>query len=281
MEIIKKIYEMKAISSKARENGKIIAFVPTMGYFHEGHLSLMREGRRLGDLLVVSLFVNPTQFGPSEDYQRYPRDLQRDQRMAQDVGVDFLFVPEVEDMYPPDHQTIVRVERVTRGLCGKSRPNHFQGVATVVNMLFNIVMPHIAIFGEKDFQQLVTIRQMVKDLFMDVKIIGMPTVRESDGLAMSSRNTYLSPDERKAAGFLYQSLKMAEGLIRGGEKRAQKIIEQMMNFLLSNPLIRIDYIQICNPQTLEDVDEIGGEVVIALAAFIGQTRLIDNIVYKP
>lgn len=280
MEIVKKIYEMKAISSKARENGKIIAFVPTMGYFHEGHLSLMREGRRLGDLLIVSLFVNPTQFGPKEDYQRYPRDLQRDKKMAEEVGVDFLFVPEVEDMYPPDHQTVVRVERVTRGLCGRSRPNHFQGVATVVNMLFNIVMPHIAIFGEKDFQQLVTIRQMVKDLFMDVKIIGMPTVREPDGLAMSSRNTYLSTDERKAASYLYQSLRMAERLIKGGERKAQKIIEEMKNFLLSSPYIRIDYIQICNTQTLEDIDYIEGEVVIALAAYVGQTRLIDNIVYR-
>jgi len=256
MEIIKKIYEMKAISSKARQNGKIIVFVPTMGYFHEGHLSLMREGRRRGDLLIVSLFVNPTQFGPSEDYQRYPRDLQRDKKMAEEVGVDFLFVPEVEEMYPPDHQTIVRVEKVTRGLCGKSRPNHFQGVATVVTMLFNIVMPHIAIFGEKDFQQLVTIRQMVKDLFMDIEIVGMPTVRESDGLAMSSRNTYLSSNERKAATYLYQSLKMAEELIKSGEKRPEKIIEKMKNFLFSEPLIKIDYIHICNTRTLEDVNEI-------------------------
>jgi len=281
MEIIKKIYEMKAISSKARQNGKIIVFVPTMGYFHEGHLSLMREGKRLGDLLIVSLFVNPTQFGPSEDYQRYPRDLQRDKKMAEEVGVDFLFVPEVEEMYPPDHQTIVRVEKVTRGLCGKSRPNHFQGVATVVTMLFNIVMPHIAIFGEKDFQQLVTIRQMVKDLFMDIEIVGMPTVRESDGLAMSSRNTYLSSNERKAATYLYQSLKMAEELIKSGEKRPEKIIEKMKNFLFSEPLIKIDYIHICNTRTLEDVNEIEGEVLIALAAYIGQTRLIDNLVYKP
>lgn len=280
MEIIKKVYEMKAISSKARQNGKIIAFVPTMGYFHEGHLSLMREGRRRGDLLVVSIFVNPTQFGPTEDYQKYPRDFERDRKMAQVVGVDFLFVPEVEDMYPNDHQTIVRVEKVTKGLCGRSRPNHFQGVATVVNMLLNIVMPHIAIFGEKDFQQLVTIRQMVKDLFMDVEIIGMPTVREPDGLAMSSRNTYLSENERKAATALYKSLKLAEEMIKNGEKRADYIIERMRNFLLTNPLIKIDYIQICNTRTLEDINMIEGEVVIAIAAFVGQTRLIDNLVYR-
>lgn len=280
MEIIKKVYEMKAISSKARQNGKLIAFVPTMGYFHEGHLSLMREGRKRGDLLVVSIFVNPTQFGPTEDYQKYPRDLERDRKMAQDVGVDFLFVPEVEDMYPKDHQTIVRVEKVTKGLCGKSRPNHFQGVATIVNMLLNIVMPQIAIFGEKDFQQLVTIRQMVKDLFMDVEIIGMPTVREPDGLAMSSRNTYLSENERKAATALYKSLKLAEEMIKNGEKRADYIIERMRNFLLSNPLIKIDYIQICNTHALENINMIEGEVVIAIAAFVGQTRLIDNLVYR-
>jgi len=280
MEVVKKIYEMKAISLKARQNGKIIAFVPTMGYFHEGHLSLMREGRRRGDLLIVSLFVNPTQFGPSEDFKKYPRDFQRDHKMAEEAGVDFLFCPEVEEMYPPDHQTIVRVEKLTKGLCGRSRPNHFQGVTTVVNMLFNIVMPQIAIFGEKDFQQLVTVRQMVKDLYMDVEIIGMPTVREQDGLAMSSRNTYLNPKERKAATLLYQSLKKAEQLVIHGEKSVEKIINEMKKILTSDPLVSLDYIQICDTHTLEDVSSIDRGVVIALAAFVGQTRLIDNILIR-
>lgn len=280
MRIVKNPREMSSISSEARRMGKTIAFVPTMGFFHEGHLSLMREGKRRGDLLVVSLFVNPTQFGPSEDFEKYPRDFERDRRMAEGVGVDILFVPEAKEMYPPDHQTIVRVEKVTQGLCGRSRPTHFQGVTTVVNMLFNIVMPHLAIFGQKDYQQLVTIKQMVKDLHMDIEILGMPTVREPDGLAMSSRNTYLQPKERESARLLYRSLERARELLDRGERRAEKILREVTGTLGSEPLIKIDYVQICDAATLEDVDEIKGEVVIALAVFIGKTRLIDNLVYK-
>jgi pantoate--beta-alanine ligase len=271
---------MKTFSSKARQRGKTIAFVPTMGFFHEGHLSLMREGRKRCDLLIVSLFVNPTQFGPSEDFQKYPRDFERDRTMAEEVGVDLFFAPEAKEMYPPDHQTVVRVDKVTRGLCGRSRPTHFQGVATVVTMLFNIVMPHIAIFGEKDFQQLATIRQMVKDLHMDVEIIGMPTVREADGLAMSSRNIYLRPEERQAALSLHRSLKRAEQLLQKGERKAEKILKEMEGIVLSEPLIKIDYVQVCNPTTLEDLIEIEGDVVIALAAYVGKTRLIDNLIYR-
>jgi pantoate--beta-alanine ligase len=281
MEIINSIKEMKAFVSRARQMGKTIAFVPTMGFFHEGHLSLMREGRKRGDLLVVSLFVNPTQFGPSEDFKEYPRDFERDRKMAEGVGVDILFVPETIEMYPPNHQTLVRVEKVTQGLCGRSRPFHFQGVTTVVNMLFNIVMPHVAIFGEKDFQQLVAIQQMVRDLHMDVEVVGMPIVREADGLAMSSRNTYLQPDERKTALSLYQSLKRAEALLRKGERRAETILKEVREVLLSQPLIKIDYIQICDANTLEDVQEIERDVVVAIAAYVGQTRLIDNLIYRP
>jgi pantoate--beta-alanine ligase len=281
MEIINSIKEMKAFVSRARQMGKTIAFVPTMGFFHEGHLSLMREGRKRGDLLVVSLFVNPTQFGPSEDFKEYPRDFERDRKMAEGVGVDILFVPETIEMYPPNHQTLVRVEKVTQGLCGRSRPFHFQGVTTVVNMLFNIVMPHVAIFGEKDFQQLVAIQQMVRDLHMDVEVVGMPIVREADGLAMSSRNTYLQPDERKAALSLYRSLKRAEALLRKGERRAETILKEVREVLLSQPLIKIDYIQICDANTLEDVQEIERDVVVAIAAYVGQTRLIDNLIYRP
>jgi pantoate--beta-alanine ligase len=280
MEVIKTNKEMKTIVSQARGAGKRIAFVPTMGFFHEGHLSLMREGRRRGDLLVVSLFVNPTQFAPHEDFKSYPRDFLRDSNMAREVGTDILFAPDSGEMYPSDHQTFVRVEKVTRNLCGQSRPTHFQGVATVVLMLFEIVMPHVAIFGEKDYQQLVTIQQMVKDLHLSVEIMGMPTVRETDGLAMSSRNTYLLPEERKAALSLYRSLQRAKELLQKGEQRASRILDEMNGILQSEPLVRKDYVQICDAYTLQEVDRIEGNVVVALAAYLGKTRLIDNLVYR-
>ena len=280
MEVIRTIKEMKEFSSRARRAGKTIAFVPTMGYFHDGHLSLMRGGRKQGDLLVVSLFVNPTQFGPNEDFKNYPRDFERDGKMAEEVGVDVLFVPEAMEMYPPDHQTVVRVEKVTQNLCGKSRPTHFQGVTTVVMMLFEIVMPHVAIFGEKDYQQLVTIQQMAKDLHMSVEVVGMPTVREADGLAMSSRNTNLLPEERKAALSLHRSLQKAKELLQKGERNADRIINEVRGILQSEPLVRIDYAQICDAYTLKDVGRIEGDVVVALAAYLGKTRLIDNFVYR-
>jgi pantoate--beta-alanine ligase len=280
MEVIKTIKEMKEFSSGARRAGKIITFVPTMGFFHEGHLSLMREGRRRGNLQIVSLFVNPTQFGPNEDFKNYPRDFGRDKKIAEEVGVDILFVPEATEMYPPDHQTTVRVEKVTRNLCGRSRPTHFQGVTTVVMMLFEIVIPHVAIFGEKDYQQLVTIQQMVRDFHMGVEVVGMPTVREADGLAMSSRNSYLLSDERKAALSLYHSLQKTKELLQKGEREAAQILHEMKRILQSESLVRIDYVQICDAYTLEDVDRIEGDVVVALAAYLGKTRLIDNLVYR-
>jgi pantoate--beta-alanine ligase len=280
MKVIETIKEMKELAFQTRGAGKIITFVPTMGYFHEGHLSLMREGRKRGDLLIVSLFVNPTQFGPSEDFKNYPRDFERDAKMAEEVGVDILFMPGVMEMYPSDHQTIVRVEKVTQNLCGKSRPTHFQGVTTVVLMLFEIVMPHVAIFGEKDYQQLITIQQMVRDLQMSVEVQGMPTVREVDGLAMSSRNTYLLPEERKAARSLYHSLQKAKELLQKGEHRSDRIINEVRGILQSEPLVRVDYAQICDAYTLQDVDRVEGNVVVALAAYLGKTRLIDNFVYR-
>lgn len=280
MEIIRTVNEMKAFSSRSRRAGKSIAFVPTMGYFHEGHLSLMREARKRGDLLIISLFVNPTQFGPNEDLKNYPRDFERDRKMAEEVGVDILFAPEAIDMYPPSHQTIVRVEKVTQNLCGRSRPTHFQGVTTVVLMLFEIVMPHVAIFGEKDYQQLATIQQMVRDLHMSVEVLGMPTVRETDGLAMSSRNTYLQPEERKAARSLYRSLQKAKELLQKGERKADRILLEMNAILQSESLARIDYVQICDAHTLQDVDRIEGDVVVALAVYLGKTRLIDNLVFR-
>jgi len=280
MKVIKTIKEMKELAFQARGTGKIIAFVPTMGFFHEGHLSLMREGRRRGDLLIVSLFVNPTQFSPNEDFKNYPRDFERDRKMVEEVGTDILFAPEAVEMYPLDHQTIVRVEKVTQNLCGKSRPIHFQGVTTVVMMLFEIVMPHVAIFGEKDYQQLVTVQQMVRDLHMSVEVVGMPTVREADGLAMSSRNTYLLPEERKAALSLYRSLQKAKELLQKGERKADRVLHEMKGILQSDPLVRIDYVQICDAYTLQDVDSIDRDVVVALAAYLGKTRLIDNLVYR-
>jgi pantoate--beta-alanine ligase len=280
MEIIRTIKEMKEFSSKAARAGKTIAFVPTMGAFHEGHLSLMREGRRRGDLLVVSLFVNPTQFGPNEDFKNYPRDFERDRTMAEEAGTDILFAPEADEMYPSDHQTIVFVEKVTQNLCGQSRPTHFQGVTTVVMMLFEIVAPHVAIFGEKDYQQLVTIQQMVRDLHMNVEVVGMPTVREAGGLAMSSRNSYLLPEERQAALSLYRSLQKAKELLQQGERKADRILHEMKGILQSEPFVRVDYIQICDAYTLQDVDRIEGDVVVALAAYLGKTRLIDNLVYR-
>jgi pantoate--beta-alanine ligase len=240
----------------------------------------MREGRRRGDLLIVSLFVNPTQFGPHEDFKNYPRDFERDSKMAGEVGTDVLFAPEASEMYPPDHQTIVRVEKVTQNLCGRARPTHFQGVTTVVLMLFEIVMPHVAIFGEKDYQQLVTVQQMVRDLHLSVEVMGMPTVREADGLAMSSRNTYLLPEERKAALSLYRSLQKAKELLQKGERKADRILQEMKGILQSEPLVRIDYAQICDARTLQDVDRVEGDVVVALAAYLGKTRLIDNVVFR-
>src|SRR4030042_4703476 len=281
MEVIKTIEGMKKFSSQARRAGETIVLFPTMVCFHEGPLRLMREGRRRGDFLIISLFVNPIQFGPNEDFKSYPRDFERDRKMAEKMGVDVLFAPEAGAMYPPDHQTIVRVEKVTQTLCGRSRPTHFQGGATVVRMLFEIVMPHVAIFGEKDYQQLVTIQQMAQDLHMSVEVVGMPTVREADGLAMSSRNTNLLPEERKAALSLYRSLQKAKELLQKGERKADRILHEMKGILQSEPLVRIDYVQICDAYTLQDVDRIDGDVVIALAAYLGKRRLIENFVYRP
>jgi pantoate--beta-alanine ligase len=280
MDVITSVHQMKGYSARARKTNKKIAFVPTMGFLHEGHLSLMREGKRRGDVLVASIFVNPTQFSPSEDFEKYPRDFDRDSRMAERVGVDVLFAPEAREMYPSDHQTFIRVTEVTRGLCGKSRPTHFQGVATVVGMLFNIVRPHVALFGEKDYQQLITIQQMVKDLRMDVEVVGMPIIREADGLAMSSRNSYLKPDERKAALSLHRSLECARELIFNGEHGAGHLIKKMSEVIQSEPLVRMDYIEICDVRTLEPVDRIDRHVVIAMAAYVGKVRLIDNWVYR-
>ncbi|HEX16541.1 MAG TPA: pantoate--beta-alanine ligase [Deltaproteobacteria bacterium] len=278
MEVIKDPKEMQRRAEAWRLQGRRIAFVPTMGYFHEGHLSLMREGRRLGDVLVVSIFVNPTQFGPSEDYERYPRDLERDLRLAEEVGVDVVFAPQASEMYPEGFQTYVEVTELQKHLCGRFRPGHFRGVATVVAKLFNIVKPHVAIFGRKDYQQLLIIRRMVEDLNMDVEVVGMPTVRESDGLAASSRNTYLRPEERQAALALYRSLKRAEELFAEGRRNPSDILREVHSVLDKEPLLQVEYVELCHPETLQPLEGEFQKGLLAIAARVGSTRLIDNIV---
>lgn len=263
-----------------REEKLTIAFVPTMGYLHEGHLSLVRLARSMADRVVVSIFVNPLQFGPSEDYQIYPRDPEKDLALLEKEGVDIVFMPDAEEMYPEGYQTYVEVTELTKGLCGAFRPGHFKGVTTVVLKLFNIVKPHKAIFGEKDYQQLKVIQQMVKDLNLDIEIISHPTVREEDGLAMSSRNTYLSEEERRSALSLYQSLKLAERLILGGERNVQRIKELIRDYIEKFPHTKVQYIEIVDPETLKPVNEIKKDVLIALAVFVGKTRLIDNKIVK-
>jgi pantoate--beta-alanine ligase len=280
MEIISTMREMSRISDELRSSGKTIVLVPTMGYFHEGHLSLMREGRRRGDVLVVSLFVNPTQFGEGEDYQIYPRDFSRDKALVEGIGVDILFVPTVEQMYPEGCQTFVETERVTKPMEGQFRPNHFRGVTTVVAKLFNIVKPHIAIFGEKDFQQLAVIRRMVEDLNMGVEIIGMPIVRERDGLAMSSRNQYLTSDQREAALSLNRSLQEASQLFRSGERNSGRIIDAVERVIGPERDVTIEYVEIRDAKTLEEIEMIEGQAVIALAIKVGKVRLIDNLVFR-
>ncbi len=281
MQTINSIKEMQTFSNREMGEGKTIALVPTMGFFHPGHLSLMEEGRRRGDFLVVSIFVNPTQFGAGEDYENYPRDMERDQELAEETGVDVIFAPPVDEMYPSDYQTYVNVEEVTKNLCGISRPTHFSGVTTVVCKLFSIVKPHFAIFGEKDFQQLVAIRQMVSDLNIDVKIVGMPIYREEDGLALSSRNKYLTPDERKAALCLFRSLMRAKELFRQSERKTEEILSEVMSIIEAEQLAEIDYVKICDVKTLKDIEQINQETVLALAVKIGKARLIDNIVLNP
>jgi len=278
MVILTTVDKIREFIKDARTKGKSIGLVPTMGYFHEGHVSLMSRARQENDLVVVSLFVNPTQFGPGEDFQRYPRDLDRDARMAEEVGVDLLFCPSGEEMYPENYQTYVNVEKLSQGLCGASRPGHFRGVATVVLKLFNIVQPNRAYFGQKDYQQLKVIEQMVKDLNVPVEIVGMPIVRESDGVAMSSRNTYLSPEERRAARVLSKSLKYAQELLDNGVNDAGELSQRIEEFISKEPLAVIDYVAVVDPDTLEYLRIVENKALVALAVRIGTTRLIDNAI---
>jgi len=276
MEIISDSQDMQGLVREWRGQGLKIVLVPTMGFFHQGHVSLMDYGRAIGDKLVVSLFVNPTQFGPQEDLARYPRDLDRDARLAQEAGVDILYTPAAASMYPPGCQTFVSVEQLSQGLCGASRPGHFQGVATVVLKLLNQVTPAVAVFGEKDYQQLQVVKQMVADLNVPTGIVGRPIVREPDGLALSSRNTYLNPEERAASLCLYRGLLAARELAVSGAKSRDHILEAVRQIITATPHTSIDYVALVNPQTLQEVDTLEGEARLLLAVWVNKTRLIDN-----
>jgi len=277
MKIIKTVKEMQGWSDGIRGTRRI-GIVPTMGYLHEGHLSLVRKARELGDVTVVSVFVNPMQFGPEEDLVTYPRDFNRDSEMLEKEKTDIIFYPEAQDMYPQRYTTIIQVRGLEDHLCGKTRIGHFIGVATVVAKLFNIVKPHFAVFGQKDYQQLKIIERMTKDLNMDVKIVPCPTVREQDGLAMSSRNTYLSQEERKKALLIYKSIGTVETLFRQGEHHAPTLIEKAKEILGSEAGMDIEYVSICDKDTLEDIDEIKESALLAIACRVGRTRLIDNTI---
>ncbi len=278
IKVIIRVTEMREHSKRMRGLGKTIAFVPTMGALHEAHLALIKEGRKLGDDLVVSIFANPSQFSPEEDFESYPRNFDKDLKLLQKKGVDVIFSPNEDELYQDGFQTYVELENLPNHLCGISRPIFFRGVATVVTKLFNIVRPHIAIFGGKDYQQLAVIRRMVRDLNFDIKIVGFPTVREPDGLAMSSRNSYLTPEQRINAVCLYKSLKQSQELVESGIKDAKRIIDAAYALIKSHPETAIDYIAICDPETLADMETIDRPALMALAVNVGKTRLIDNMI---
>lgn len=276
MRIESTVRGVRAFVDAARREGRSVGLVPTMGAFHAGHLSLMRRAVADNDVTVVSLFVNPTQFGPQEDFSQYPRDLEGDAQKAREAGVSLIFAPSEEEMYPSGACTWVTVDRLTEGLCGRYRPGHFRGVTTVVTKLLNVVQPDRAYFGEKDYQQLQVIRRMVRDLLIPVEVIAQPTVREPDGLAMSSRNAYLSPEERQAAVRLPQALEAAADLVRQGATGADAV-RRALELLQSEPLLRPQYVEAVDPETLEDRSASGAPLVLAAAVMVGKTRLIDNI----
>ncbi|MFP4159401.1 MAG: pantoate--beta-alanine ligase [Desulfobacterales bacterium] len=275
------IEQMQETAEGLRQQGKSIALVPTMGFLHEGHLSLIRHGRQNADILVVSIFVNPTQFGPGEDYESYPRDPEKDSALAENQGADILFMPEKNDLYPRGYETYIYQESLPQHLCGLSRPGHFTGVMTIVAKLFNIIKPHYAVFGEKDYQQLAIIRKMTADLNFGIHIIGAPTVREPDGLAMSSRNKYLNQRQRNSALQLNRALSEAQEMTVKGENRARILIEAAVEKVSASPEVSIDYVKVCDPETLEDMEVVDRPALMALAAKVGRTRLIDNAMLTP
>ena len=280
MNISGSISEVRQIVKEWRKEGLTVGLVPTMGYLHEGHKSLIDKAVKENDRVVVSVFVNPIQFGPTEDLASYPRDLERDAKLCEEAGANLIFHPEKEEMYFDDFSSFVEVQGVSKGLCGKSRPIHFRGVCTVVTKLFNIVKPDRAYFGQKDAQQLAVVKRMVRDLNMDIEIIGCPIIREEDGLAKSSRNTYLSPEERKAAVILSKSLKLGKKAIEAGERDSKKIIDIITNNINTEKLAKIDYVEIVDPLSIENIDKIENSALVAMAVYIGKTRLIDNFIYE-
>jgi pantoate--beta-alanine ligase len=281
MQIIERVQEMSRWSEAQRRDGRRIAFVPTMGFLHEAHLCLVRDGKKRGDRVVVSIFVNPKQFAPSEDFAAYPRDFARDRELLEQERIDVLFYPSADEIYPAGFQTQVSVDKLSLLLCAPCRPGHFQGVAGVVAKLFNIVRPHVAIFGEKDYQQLQVIRRLVRDLNFDIEIVGHPIVREADGLAISSRNVYLSREERQAALCLSRSLSRGACLVKRGETQARVISDAVRAEIEKEPLAKVEYVTLCDSATLETVEELQEAALLALAVRIGKTRLIDNRILKP
>lgn len=278
MEVIESIKQMQQRALYLRSTGNTIAFVPTMGFLHEGHLELMRVGKKHADILMISIFVNPTQFGPGEDFEQYPRDTPGDLEKAESVGVDVVFMPRAEEMYRDLHQTKVVVAELPNHLCGLSRPGHFDGVTTVVAKLFNITTPHIAVFGQKDYQQLAVISRMVMDLNMDIQIVGVPTVREQDGVAMSSRNKYLTEAQRESARSLKAALDTVQRMVQAGETDTREIERRLEALIQGYPFTEIDYIALCDPVTLDHIPTIQDETLLALAVRVGKTRLIDNCI---
>ncbi len=276
--LIRKIKDMKQITKRLKKEGKTIGFVPTMGYLHEGHVSLIRCSKKDNDITVVSIFVNPIQFGKNEDLDRYPRDLERDVEICTKEGVDYVFYPSADEMYPEGFSTYVEVEGITQRLCGAFRSGHFKGVTTVVAKLFNIVQPDRAYFGEKDYQQLKVIQKMVRDLNIDVEVIGCPLIREKDGLALSSRNKYLTPEERKSALSISRALFRAKQMFESGEKDPSKVVNEVKRIISSQPLVKeIQYVEVVDPERLTPKKKLEKGDVVAVAVFVGNTRLIDNI----
>jgi pantoate--beta-alanine ligase len=280
LKVFTKIEEMRAASRSARQSGKRLGLVPTMGALHEGHLSLMRAARAACDVVAASIFVNPTQFGPNEDLAKYPRSFERDCELLERELASFLFAPSVEEMYPPGALTWVTVDELSSKLDGRSRPGHFRGVTTVVSKLFHIVEPDMAFFGQKDAAQLAVIRRMVRDLNFSIEIVACPIVRETDGLAMSSRNAYLSPEQRKQALVLHRSLMKVKQLVEAGERNAAKLLDAGRAEFIRAPQVRLDYFEIVNPETLDPFADVSAGALVAVAAYIGTTRLIDNLLLQ-
>lgn len=280
MQIVSTVEEVRKQVKKWREEGLSVGLVPTMGYLHEGHKSLIDKAVEQNDRVVVSVFVNPIQFGPNEDLATYPRDLERDAALCENAGANLIFHPEPENMYESDFCSFIDMDGLTKGLCGKTRPTHFRGVCTVVGKLFNIVEPDRAYFGQKDAQQLAVIRRMVRDLNFNLEVIGCPIVREDDGLAKSSRNTYLSKEERKPAVILHKGLLRGEELVKAGEKNAATVKQAITEIIESEPLAKIDYVEIVNFDNIETIETIDGSILAAVAVYIGKTRLIDNFIYE-